>query len=68
MQLIAEKKVKAYCIPQGQCAQLCRSLACGLPGKISKEGLATFIDPRVEAGKMNDITKKLSDYSKIKMF
>jgi len=68
MQLIAENKVEAYCIPQGQCAQLYRSMACGLPGKISKVGLGTFIDPRVEGGKMNDITKKLPDYSKIIKF
>jgi propionate CoA-transferase len=61
MDMIAENKVEAYCLPQGQIAQLYRSMACGLPGKMSKVGLGTFIDPRIEGGKMNERTKKLSD-------
>lgn len=61
MQMIAENKVEAYCLPQGQIAQLYRSMACGLPGKMSKVGLGTFIDPRVEGGKMNERTKVLPD-------
>ena len=48
-------------MPQGQIAQLYRSMACGLPGKISKVGLKTFVDPRIEGGKMNDRTKKLNE-------
>ena len=48
-------------MPQGQIAQLYRSMACGLPGKMSKVGLGTFIDPRVEGGKMNERTKPLKD-------
>ena len=59
MEMIANNKVDAYCMPQGQIAQLYRSMACGLPGKISKVGLKTFVDPRVEGGKMNDRTKKI---------
>ena len=61
MDMIANNKVEAYCLPQGQIAQLYRSMSCGLPGKISKVGLGTFVDPRVEGGKMNDRTKKLPD-------
>lgn len=61
MEMIANSKVEAYCLPQGQIAQLYRSMACGLPGKMSKVGLGTFIDPRYEGGKMNDRTKKLDD-------
>lgn len=61
MDMIATNKVEAYCMPQGQIAQLYRSMACGLPGKMSKVGLGTFIDPRIEGGKMNDRTKKLGD-------
>lgn len=61
MEMIAENKVDAYCLPQGQIAQLYSSMASGLPGKISKVGLGTFIDPRVEGGKMNERTKKLKD-------
>ena len=61
MEMIANSKVEAYCLPQGQIAQLYRSMACGLPGKMSKVGLGTFIDPRVEGGKMNERTKPLPD-------
>ncbi|MBY7144565.1 acyl CoA:acetate/3-ketoacid CoA transferase [Virgibacillus sp. NKC19-3] len=63
MEMIAENKVDAYCLPQGQLAQLYRSMASGLPGKMSKVGLGTFVDPRIEGGKMNERTKKLDDIS-----
>lgn len=65
MDMIAENKVDAYCLPQGQMAQLYRSMACGLPGKMSKVGLGTFVDPRVEGGKMNERTLQLGDISEI---
>jgi propionate CoA-transferase len=61
MEMIEKNKVEAYCMPQGQIAQLYRSMACGLPGKMSKVGLGTFIDPRIEGGKMNSRTKSLPD-------
>ena len=43
MELISQNKILAYCIPQGQFAQLYRSMAGGEPGKITKVGLGTFI-------------------------
>ena len=61
MEMSAGNQVEAYCLPQGQIAQLYHSMACGLPGKMSKVGLGTFIDPRYEGGKMNDRTKPLED-------
>lgn len=61
MKLIAENKILAYCIPQGQFAQLYRSMAGGEPGKITKVGLGTFIDPRIDGGKMNEVTKSAPD-------
>ena len=61
MELIASNKVEAYCLPQGQMAQLYREAASGLPGKVSQVGLGTFIDPRVEGGKMNERTRACED-------
>lgn len=61
MKLIAENKILAYNIPQGQFAQLYRSMAGGEPGKITKVGLGTYIDPRLDGGKMNEITKNEPD-------
>ena len=62
MELIASNKIYAYCFPQGQFAQLYRSMAGGGNlGKISKIGLGTFIDPRLEGGKMNELTKDKPD-------
>lgn len=61
MDLIAGNKVEAYCLPQGQMANMYHSMALREPGKISKIGLGTFIDPRIEGGKMNERTKPLED-------
>lgn len=65
MELISQNKILAYCIPQGQFAQLYRSMAGGEPGKITKVGLGTFVDPRMEGGKMNEITKEAPDISDV---
>jgi propionate CoA-transferase len=56
--------VEAYNQPQGQLYHLYRTMSCGLPGKKSKVGLGTYIDPRVEGGKMNARTKALPISSK----
>lgn len=57
MQLISENKLEAFNLPQGQMANMFHSMALREPGKLSKVGLGTFIDPRLEGGKMNQRTK-----------
>lgn len=61
MDLISQNKIEAYNLPQGQMANMFHSMALREPGKISKVGIGTFIDPRIEGGKMNDRTKPLED-------
>ena len=56
--LITENKIEAYCIPQGVVVNLWREIASKRPGLLTKVGLGTFIDPRVEGGKMNSCTKE----------
>jgi propionate CoA-transferase len=57
-ELIHKNEVEAHCIPQGQAIQLVRAMASGKPGNISKVGLGTFIDPRIEGGLMNQKAKE----------
>lgn len=56
--LAVENKIEAYNFPQGTLAQWLRSIAGRKPGIITKVGLDTFVDPRVEGGKISDITKE----------
>jgi propionate CoA-transferase len=56
--LAVENKMEAYNFPQGTIAHWLRNIAGRKPGVIAKVGLNTFVDPRVEGGKLNDISKE----------
>ena len=49
--MIQEGKIECYFIPQGVVTQLWRAVAGNRPGVITKVGLGTYVDPRLEGGK-----------------
>ena len=55
-ELIQDNKIEGYSLPQGQLSLLFREIGRGSPGLLSTVGMHTFVDPRLDGGKLNPKT------------
>lgn len=61
MRMVAMNQCEMYIWPQGTMCQWYREVAAKRPGLLTRVGLHTFIDPRVEGGKANERTRACED-------
>jgi acyl CoA:acetate/3-ketoacid CoA transferase len=53
IRMIREDRVEAYNLPMGTLVQWFTAVGAGKPGVLTQIGIGSFVDPRVEGGRMN---------------
>ncbi|MCQ4636979.1 3-oxoacid CoA-transferase [Anaerovorax odorimutans] len=56
--LIMENAFPTFMMPQGVLSHMMRAIASHKPGVISQVGMKTFVDPRIDGGRVNDAAKE----------
>ncbi len=59
--MIEEDRLPGWYMPLGAMLQMYTEIGRGMPGVLSKVGLGTFMDSRVEGGALNDSAKKYDE-------
>ncbi len=58
VEMVLNNHIEAYCFPLGSLHLLLREMARQSPGLLTQVGLNTYIDPRMQGGKLNRAAKE----------